>query len=513
MVRCRRRRSRRLLSAIVVLQAFVLTAPSYALDVALSWSPGGAGQRLELSRDEGFSDLIGSAVVGGGAHRWQAPAEGVYHWRVSSSNGARVLAAGSLAVIDAGPDGERLRLSWSASGGGSRFRIEVADQGTRRFSMTTDGHSVVLPRLGVPVTVTVEPQPAARPRAPLFRLRAGLALAAQPGVPARSAGPALAAQPGVPAPSSGPAAAPGSPPALPETEPAPLAPVSEEPTGAPPLQPEGGMQTEEESPESVRPGPASEALVPEPEPAADPRGTALAPSVRTGEPPVLLRFAAGFLRDSVMARKLEVGIDSEVQGMAGAAALALRPWPNLAIGLAAELHRHRQEIVQIGLFAGKPAQLDQTRLAADLHLGYDVAGLIGFADALSLAPTANLGYALIPFLPLEFAGERDEPPVFSEERPLFFGGGLLLGYRAGSFGLSLQGSQMVSRKDAGELAWGRIWLDLDVYGGWLASVGAVYRQTSQRRCHPVPVTCLQEGKVSTASTETGIFLGVGSELR
>src|SRR5690606_10851349 len=100
------------------------------------------GFDLEVARDVQFTDIAFTQPVTDQHFQWDAPAQGVYHWRLvrkgSDGEERNTFISGSfVAVQPAANDGDPARISWAPVDGADRYKLYVFEGGARQRLMVT----------------------------------------------------------------------------------------------------------------------------------------------------------------------------------------------------------------------------------------------------------------------------------------------------------------------------------------------------------------------------------------
>lgn len=130
---------------VVLINSYANIAQAAAIPVTLTWfqPQARAGQYLiEISDDARFGTSVAKTEVSTNRLNWQAPKEGVYHWRVTPI--ARLdpaaakdqmvetssVASGSFVAIDSGPENsEPVALRWSDDPSITAYHLKIQEDG------------------------------------------------------------------------------------------------------------------------------------------------------------------------------------------------------------------------------------------------------------------------------------------------------------------------------------------------------------------------------------------------
>ena len=133
-------------SIAVILTIFCANAGlAAAIPVTLTWfQPQGRANKyvIEISDDSRFGTSTAKTEVSGNTLLWQAPKEGVYHWRVTPADRIKPsadakemvetssVASGSFLVIDAGPEtAEPVTIRWSDDPSVTAYHLKIQEDG------------------------------------------------------------------------------------------------------------------------------------------------------------------------------------------------------------------------------------------------------------------------------------------------------------------------------------------------------------------------------------------------
>ena len=407
---------------------------------------------LEVAKDPGFGQIVLKAEIHGAALAWDAPGEGVYHWRLAKLKkknlGADVVTFVSGSVIAFQSKTKRdkpARLTWSPAPGADRYKIVFTDTSGKITSVTSQKTEYVIPDSTATGAIEIVPYTGGRRTFRDFHFNPSLMLEA-----------------GLPPPPATPAAVPA--PAL-------------EPPSCPESKPEAPAETAEERPSSRH----------------------------------LLHLYGLYMREDLTLSKLELRLNNQ-DNMAG---FGGRIWtqPTEAFVVSAEGAGYRQtaSLTQPDVLADKSVSLDLWRYTGHALLGINVLSPFGVRDHVLVA-SAGGALARLPYLPVKYSLSSDQAPELTEvDRPLL-GGGLTYGWFGEYLALILEGSRYMDQTGEGTLTEGRGILQFRVADGFYIDLGGLGRLTQLEACAADPGECLSEGKVSTQSTEMAGTFGLSARM-
>lgn len=475
-----------------------------ALPVTIGWqvplSPAHAYQ-LEVSSDPGFGVTVHSAPVTGKSLAWDAPKEGVYHWRlmrVGKTGGpqeASTFVSGSFIAVDPSLGQQRSRpakISWDPVEGADRYKLYVVDKSGKARTMLALANFFILPASDSPVMVEVVPYSGGRKTFRNYHFNPSLKW--DGGVVEE---PAPVTEPVAAVPVANESEAPQV--ARPEELPPVAEAVPQPATEPPPADPVATSPAEPDPDEA--PAQAAEPV----SPAVS--ATPAAPDEMRRRKYQLSLF--GFHgQEKLRLQKLEVFFSSLQRVTGGGASLWINPASGLVVSASGWYHEHAGTVEQPSLFAGS-LDVKQSRYLVEFQAGWN---LLHWAAPTRHMLTVSLmaAAAQLPFLPLEFDAAGGTYPVLGKKQISM--PGLAAGYswQSSKIGLSLDAGFLQEATDEVEMGWQRLVFDY-FYGERLAaSVGFYNRFLQSIRCHRSSVICLKEGKVTTTSEERGVYVGIGA---
>jgi hypothetical protein len=439
-----------------------------ALPVEIGWQiplTQGGPYLLEIAKDAGFGEIVHSASVTGKGYPWDAPAEGVYHWRLArpgqASRGGEVttFVSGSFAVIDPASLRERpARLSWEPVEGANNYKLYVFDgtPGVTR-TMTTQSPAYTVPKTDVALMIEVVAMVGYQR---VFR--------------DYHFNPTLTLDTGVPPPP-------------PPPPPAPAEPEVVELPATPVVTPEAAEKPAEEPPA--------------PEPARRRRH--------------LVSVFGVFGAEEIRVQQLQIDVDSVTETSGAGARLWTNPWEGLVAAARGTYHEHEDNL-DVPTLALEDYEMRESRFTGDVYVGWDL--LNGFrTDAWMLGVGLAGVMTQVPMLDprAETAPEVGVPPALEPRAITLLGGGGHLAWFPGFFAgaLELDGGVAAQAEDDARVSWQRLTLEWYPTERFLIEVGGLARLTQANRCHPDHAECLGRGKVRASAVERAVTVGLGSVFR
>lgn len=505
--------------------------PAAAIPVQVAWQvPLNPAEvyAVEISNDPGFGQPLVARQVHGSGFSWEAPGEGVYHWRLTrpgkTGQGgveASTFVSGSfVAVAERKERGRPARLTWSAVAGADRYKLYVMDGEGQTRTMIAATPQFTVPDLGVPVVVEVVPYNGSQrvfrdyhfdPSLKLDganKLPRGVsmagALVAAPAASSESGSDtqvikspgAVGAVPYRPRP---------APAAKPVTVPAELAPSQPAPALPPAaVTPLAGKQT---PPPQTGSEPKA-APVATPAPAADPEAT-------SGIRRHLVYFGFAYASHDLGLQKLDVELASKENVVGPGGGFWLNPVSGLIVAAQGSYAEHRGVTEQQQRFPGIKIVLDEAIYQGTFDLGFNLLAPFDLGGwMLALAVTGATAQA--PALPLRMTtsdGEAIKEPSFVRHSSNLMGGTTSLGYLGSALAVVLEGGLTQNNEDASQLAYGRLHFDFYVSPNVAVVLSGFARRYEFEICDDNATICLEQGKSKTTLQAAGALLGMGLVIR
>jgi hypothetical protein len=410
---------------------------------------------LEVAKDPGFGQIVLKAEVHGAALAWDAPGEGVYHWRLAKLKkknlGADVVTfvSGSVVGFQAKTKREKpARLSWSPAPGADRYKIVFTDTTGKITSVTSQKTEYVIPDSTASGAIEIIPYTGGRRTFRDFHFNPSLKLDG------------------------------GLPP------PPPPAPV------VAPL-----------------PGPAPEApRCPEPKIEVTPTTAEVQPASRH-----LIHLYGLYGRDDLTLSKLELRLSNQDNFAGFGGRIWTQPTEAFVVSAEGAGYRQAASLTQPDVLSDKSVSLDLWRYTGHALLGINILSPFSVRDHVLVA-SAGGALTRLPFLPEKYSLTSDQAPELTElDRPLL-GGGLTYGWFGEYVALIVEGSRFMDQTGAGTLTEGRGILQFRVADGFYIDLGGIGRLTQLETCATDQGQCLSEGKVTTQSLETGGTFGLSARM-
>jgi len=448
---------------------------------------------LQVSNDKGFSELAHEAVVKGPKfYNWEAPSEGVYHWRLlrpQTADGAErnTFLSGSFAVIDPSISREQPAvLSWDKVEGADRYKIYVLEGGIKRRIMVTTDNRFFVPQLNVALMLEVVPFKGENKVNPFLHLDPSLNLksGANGGTIEKIS------------------QSPGAPPEEKQLQ-SPGKYVIEKISQSPGM----AEETQEESPEA-----STEEPQPKPETAkTEPIKTTPEPietveSVRLSPPSHQVSLYAMMVKEILRAQKLEIDVDSQEQIIGFGARFWLNPVSGLILSGFGQYHEFVSALQREG---GDPVDLKQSRISGAFLIGWDFLPRI---KEHSLSVSVGGAIIQIPLLPLAFSGSPTAVPRLQKKKYNMPAVAVRYDFFHSSFAVHVgAGAAKMDNEDV-NFSWQNFSLQYFVTDIISADLGVFNHLSQSVSCHKSKAVCLVEGKVATTSKELGVTLGLGASM-
>lgn len=463
----------------VTVGVFALASQAAALPVRIAWQVPlnrSEAYTLEVASDPGFSTIVhASEVRGSEAYGWEAPGEGIYHWRLArpsqQGQGGDVITfvSGSFAAIDPKASRERqARLSWQPEEGADRYKLYVVDASGAARTMLSTAASFVVPKADQALMIEVVPYSGEQRLFRHYHFNPTLVL--DSGFPASPSPVAV----GAPA----------------EVSPAPA--VAAAPASA-----------SEGAPSVVDAAEGSEPVPPlEPVPAA----TASRPRLHL----VHVFGLAG--EETLRLQKLDVDLKSRKAVYGGGAGVWSQPLGGLAVGAFATYHEHQGEARQEEALPGVQVPLASSRYTAEVTIGWDVLSALASRWHRLVVSFAAAG-AQMPFLPLQFSSSSASAPKLEKKAISLLGGTVSYGYFGAHVAAIVDAGQLADATDDATMGFQRLVLEVYLSERLALHVGGLNRLTVAALCHEQRAICLAEGKARTTAREQAAFVGLGVVFR
>ncbi len=491
-------------ASTLVLACFTTSSiEALALPVTIGWQvplTGNHNYQLEVASDPGFATIVLTAEVQGKSQSWDAPNEGVYHWRLlrlgktAPANEASTFVSGSFVAVD--PSLARARpakITWDQVEKADSYKIYAVDRSGKARTMIASSNSFVLPKVDAPVMLELVPYSGNARTLRDYHFNPSLRW--DSGIDGSVAAPAAVA--------SAPVAAPVEPaPATESIEPAPAVEKSVSPGLS-------GDVAQSETP--VEEEPVAEPVVAEPVVAAEPNPTP-AP-VDTEEKARRRKYQLSFFlfhgQEKLRLQKLEVAFSSLEQVSGAGGSLWINPVSGLLVSGSGWYHEHKGSTLQRSLFGDQKIKIDESRYLVDLVVGWNLLHLTSLDNHI-LHLSFMSAASQIPFMPFEFDASGGQLPTLTKKQVSMAGAAAGYSWQSTTLGLSLDGGFLQEKSDNVELGFQKLIFDYFFSERVAVSVGFYNRFLRSTRCHSSALVCLKEGKVTTTSEERGGYLGVGA---
>ncbi len=440
---------------ILLPMLLVTVAPvANAIPVAISWdapTAPGTVYRLEVTSDPGFANILVTQDVTGQSYAWDAPAEGVYHWRIGrsgdhTSGGVEQssFASGSFIVLDhSAPRARPVKLSWQGAAVVAQYKLYVTGSSGISMTMVTSIPSIVFSEVRDSSSIVVAPFRGTGPERAL------------------QMDPSLTLDSGNPAPPLNPVALPPPPPA---------SVVVEESTPTPP-----------------------------------------APDVPSAKRAYDLYIGVDSGREDMTLNKLETGLSTNAPFSGGSIGLKINPQGGFAVR--SHLSYHDLKSAESSLTEAKEESqsVHFARYAADIAVAYNF--LEPFTlPAHSLLLGAAGSAIQLPFLsddPFE-AKLVSRLPV-KQKQISAMGGYLGYSFQGRNVGFNIEGAYLWEESSDAVIFTERLILDYLISDRYIIGLLASYRREDAKFCSDDPALCLSHGKsaTSTSVSEIGLLFGIG----
>ena len=407
---------------------------------------------LEVAKDPGFSQIVLKAEVLGATLAWDAPGEGVYHWRLArlskKNKGGDVVTfvSGSAVALDANTKREKpARIFWEPAPGADRYKLNFVDNAGKANSVTIAKTEYVVPASSSSMAVEVIPYTRGHRTFRDFHFN-----------------PTLKLDPGLP------------PPPPPPPPPAPV---------AVPEAPQVAAQEEVPAPVEV---------------------------VKVGSRHMVHLYGL-YVRENLTLSKLELQLSSE-EGLAGfGGRIWTQPTDAFVVSAEGSGYRHTARLTQPELLGDQAASLDIWRYTGHILAGINFLSPFGVADHVFVVSGGG-ALTRMPFLPVQYTVAVDDAPrLVDDDRPLL-GGGVAYGWFGEYVAVTLEGSRFMDQEGEGTLSEGRGLIQFRVSEGISIDLGGYGRLTQLDTCAADAGECLAQGTVTAKSVEKAGTLGLSARL-
>ena len=449
------------LPLIVGISIFSLNIETLALafPANIAWDVplvAGESYQLEVARDSGFATPVATVRVRGNGFLWDAPSEGVYHWRIIQApfrpptstqkvDDASTFVSGSFVIVDPAAQRDKpARLTWEPVVGADRYKIYVMPAQGPDTTMVTTGTVLFVPKLTASAMLTVVPYSG--------NVRTGRDFHLLPSLKFDD----------------------GRPPAPPK---------------APPPPPETTVAV-------VAPPPGPELPPPPPRPLVYGLwllGVGGSEAIKTS-------------RGTPAATELN---STKATGGLGAS-LWLNPLSWIVVSGMVDYHEHQDGAVkqQGSASSGGNLALSTTRYTADLAVGLNILDLWDVRG--QVLTISVLGATMqVPSLPEEAVAAA----AWQRLAVSTFGGGASYGYLGDRFGLRLEGGYSGESSVSASYVFGRLVAEYYPVELLALQLGAFGRQLGAKPCSKTGAACAASGPAVTSVQEAGAFAGVGVVFR
>jgi hypothetical protein len=489
-----------------------------ALPVSVAWDvevQTGEVFLLEIATDPSFGHVVLSSKVSGKGFDWEAPEEGVFHWRLRRLHGdpkQSVFISGTFAVLDRGAEflggtekTSPARLTWDAVAGADRYKLYVLEEGGNKRSMITTATTFLVPR--TEGAQMVEVVPLARRLAnpllvqsihfnPSLRLvgRSASAASSLPGAASQTPTkiikkiePVIEKQAGHRQ-------------ASPVTikKPAPLVPIDQASVASLKTAKQKTSQANTKPKDTGEPPPA----------VVETASSQRMMEIVTSRQRYVMQSYLFYVDESLRAQKLDIDLKSQAHAVGAGVNWWAQPFSGFVLSGAAFYHEHRGEVDAASLGAETAYKLDEPRFTGELGFGWDLLEGLDLPRH-RLAATLLLAYVRVPRLPLVFDGSPGATPDLEQETLNLIGGGLSYSLFFTRVALVLEAGMMVDTEEEAQLDIGRLSTRYRLSKTFSVNGGLFFRRTEVTRCHSNAEICLREGDVVSTVDESGVFLGFG----
>jgi hypothetical protein len=462
------------MNPLIILFSLAVAHEAGAIPVELNWqvrlNPGNA-YTVEISADKGFSEVVATAPIRGPKfYKWEAPSEGVYHWRLlrpKTIDGAErnTFLSGTFTVIDSSLSRKKPAiLKWEGDEKADRYKIYVLEGDVKRRIMVTKDNRFFIPKMNVNLVLEVVPFVGGQRINQFMHFDPTMEL--DPGTEIKKPMPAVAV-----------------------VVPDPQLDALRKKVKA---KKEPREKAEEVEKKKVKEEPKQEKEVP----------------LNYIIPVHQVSIFAYFVEEDLHAQKLEIDLISKEQLPGGGAWFWTNPFSGLVISGSGMYHDHAATISQSG---GEEYEVLQGRFTSDFSLGWN---LLNNTKMKNQQLTLSLLGASVqlPRLPLEFSGSPSSSPNLEKQQYNMPGASMRYDYFASNWAGHLEGGAAVLEEEGVKISWQKVTFQYFANTHLTVDLGAFARLSSSESCHETEATCEIEGKVNTTSKESGITLGLGTAM-
>ncbi|MEN9836193.1 MAG: hypothetical protein RL011_2386 [Pseudomonadota bacterium] len=425
-----------------------------ALPVSIAWDVPLENEEtydLEIADSPGFATVLLRTLVRSSGYSWNAPREGVYHWRLMrpgsesiGTSGVEVsaLASGSFAVID--PALERVgiaKISWQPVQGADRYKVYLQENAIKPRIMTLTTNSLVVPKSQSVIVLEVVPFFKEVRTTRNYQLTPSLTLD----------------------------------------------------SGLPPPPPPPPPPPQIQAPEPLK------------------RTITRYESQPSTERRRLLTALFGVaVREDLGFQKLALTMDSSVQQFGSGLSFWVNPNRGLIVDGTIEYHEHQNSRdVRTSANLGTTFQrIDQSRFIGDLSIGYNLLDFFGVERAV-VALSGSAAVTQLSFVEKSFVASADSQVPLVKDRYGLIGGGMSAGYLGEVAAVMVQVGGTAENSHQGRYNFARAQIGTYPSPGWALVIGVFGRMQQGSVCAADPAECLFYGRSTTESLERGITLGVG----
>ena len=439
---------------------FGVSGAAWSLPVPIAWDvplERGETYDLEIADSPGFSKTLLHAAVNGSGYTWEAPSEGVYHWRLMRSSiksasavdsEVSALASGSFVIFDPGVKREQpARISWEPAAGADRYKVYVQEGPAKQRIMTVTTPFLVPTKADTAVMYEVVPFFKEVRTSRSYQLTPSLKLA----------------------------------------------------TGVPP------------------PPPPPPPPLPVPPPVVKTTILIGEQDVQKRRRQLVFLFGEG-LSEDMKFQKLATQVESKTEQTGGGMGIWLNPVRGLVLSGLADYHEHQDDTEllpansSVSRTSGSGFSVDQSRFGADFSVGYN---LLDFFDVERVLMTVSASVAVtqLPVVQRDYVLNAGASLPLNKDRFGLLGGSASLGYLGNYFGVVVEGGALGENSRQGRYNFGRVWLEAYPMDGLAIELGAFGRQQEATVCASDPAQCLFYGQSRTEILETGVILGIGHVVR
>ncbi len=445
---------------VVILATWLMlslaASPAFAqvLPVSIAWDvplENGEAYDLEIADSPTFATTLLRTVVRTSGFSWNAPNEGVYHWRLmraghdlSSNKTIEVsaLASGSFAVLD--PILERIqpaKITWQPVQGADRYKVYLQENTGKPRIMTVTATSMMVPSSKAVLVLEVVPF--------LREVRTTRNYQMTP---------SLALDSGLPPP-------------------------------PPPV---------------VPPPPAVTELIS--------KTVTVYESPALPQHRRLLSALYGTtVQEDLGFQKLATNMDSSAQQFGVGANFWVNPNRGLIVSGSADYHEHQnsRDVISSSNLGTTSQRMDQSRFVGDLSIGYNLLDFFGVDQGLMVI-SGTAAVTQLPFIEKLYSVTADTQVPLFKDRYGLIGGSVSTGYLGQFLSVVVEAGGTAENSHQGRYNFARAQIETYPARGWALLLSVFGRMQQGSVCDSDPAQCLFYGRSTTESFERGVAIGFGS---